>query len=413
MTETLLTSASQIKLYRECVRKFGWSYLAKIKSPPNAAAQLGIEVDDTQLQPYLRDGRPFDYTRESGYIAAAGLAYLPEPKSPGLEVQKHFVMPSPTWETAPQSYQGYMDLYLPDSSAMPQCEGGVPLVGDFKTTSDFRWALTPKTLASDVQAQLYAMQTLVSTGAHAVDLVWIYFRTRGAKAVKRVHLRVSPDQVGEQFERINDTAVEAFNVRKAFAASGQTAEEFTLKELQPNASMCDAYGGCPYRSKCNLSPAQIATSLADNLKRIVTRLPPIEDLTMNTTSTIDLLASLKARNGLSAPVVTQPSTPEENPMKVALGINPPEAKLPPAPFHPPTTLQEPVVELAKPKRGRPAGSKNVLKDPAGPDEVLHTAPVVVDAFEAAIEKQIGEDSNRNAKIGALVVELVALIKGAA
>ncbi len=412
MTE-LLTSASQIKLYRECKRKFGWSYLAKIKQPPNEGMLLGIDVDDNQLQPYLREGKEFDYSKESGMIAAAGLAYLPKPMSPGLQVQKHFVFPSPSWETAPFSYQGYEDVYVPDSSAMPECAGGVPCVGDFKTTKSFSYALTTVTLGTDVQAMTYAMHTLFETGAPAVDLVWIYFLTKGPRKVRRVHLRVDANHVAREFSAIDATAVEMFNVRKDFASSGLSAEAF-VETLEPNASMCDSYGGCPYRNRCNLSPVQIVNSLDAKRKRLLLTEGPM------TTSTVDLLSSLKARKAPVEPVggasgyemskqqldgqaaadagVAKAGGPLPGNLpawatKAPLGINPPEESIPPtAPSGPlvvaaPISLVEPVVaiEKEKSKRGRPAGSKNTPKDPVGADIAAHTAPVV-DAYEAAIAK---------------------------
>lgn len=147
-----LFSASQIQLFRECPRKWAWKYIAKLPSPPNKAAQLGIEVDEGQLQPFLRDGRPFDYTRESGYIAASGLGHLPPAQSPGLEVQRHFILPS----RGEYAFQGYIDLWLPDSSVVPDLPGGAPFVGDFKTTSDLKWAKSEEALRHDVQAMLYA-----------------------------------------------------------------------------------------------------------------------------------------------------------------------------------------------------------------------------------------------------------------
>ena len=92
MVTTHFFSASQITLYRDCPRKWGWKYLAFLSEPQSDAGKLGDAVDSGQLQPYLRAGTPFDYTRpdQAGYIAASGLQHLPKPGTPGLEVQKWF-----------------------------------------------------------------------------------------------------------------------------------------------------------------------------------------------------------------------------------------------------------------------------------------------------------------------------------
>ncbi len=390
-------SASQINQW-ECQRKWGWSYLANIKTPQHPAAALGTEVDDTQLQPYLRDGRPFDYTRESGYIAASILGYLPPPKTPGMGVQTYFEMPSPTWvgdEHIGFGFRGYKDLTLPDTGLLPDMEGGRPCVVDFKTTSNFRWAKTPETLATDVQAMTYAAHTMFSTGAREVDLVWLYMQTKGARKAKRVHLRVNAKHVAEQFTAINNIAIEMFEKRVAFEALGKPAEDFVLHELQPNPDQCEAYGGCPYRSKCNLSPDQIVEAYA--AKHEANRAKGTSDMT------VDLLASLRARkagavqdttvsitNG-SPPVLDTPSKPggplPGNIPAAFAGINPPESLLPPAPpvGSAPIALVEPVVAIEKAKRGRPSGSKNVPKDPIGADVAAHTTKAV-DPYEAAIER---------------------------
>ncbi len=362
-----LVSASQITLFRECARKWGWRYIAGIKTPTHPAAALGTEVDDTQLQPYLRDDRALDFARESGYIAAAGLAYLPKPKTFGLEVQKHFVMPSPT--SAEFGFQGYIDLWMP-SGGMPEIEG-YPVVGDFKTTGNFRWAKTPETLAKDVQAQLYATWAMWSTGARVVDLVWIYFATKGPRKAKRVHLRAYSDDVADQFSAINATAEEMYALRQSCTDP---------LELRPSVEMCEAYGGCPYRDKCNLSPSEILESKTAQWAR------KTETNMADTGGTTGLIARLKAQKAaetsLSPQQLDGQAAADAGVAKIeAVGINPPESLLPPAPAvgavsNPPaSTLEEPV----KRKPGRP--KKEVTE---------------------------GEDV-RHQRIGALVVELAALL----
>lgn len=423
MSATPLVSASQINKYRECRRSWAWSYLAKIRTPQHPAAALGTEVDDEQLQPYLREGKPFNLAKESGQIAETALPFLPKPMLPGLQIQKHFVLPSPSWETTNFAYQGYQDLALPDSSAMPHCGGGVPLVSDFKTTKHWRYIKTPEALKTDVQAQLYAMNALVETGAREVDLLWLFMHTVKPYKAKPIYVRVTAAHVGEQFAKIEETAVEMFHVRQAFETTGlppERAEEFIKRAVKPTARMCEEYNGCPHRSRCNLSPEEINASLNEDIKRRVSLLvlPPKDSLM--SISTIDLLAGLKIRKG-DAPVPVMSPTPVQlapapvggatgyelspqqldgqaaadagvakvevlpawatagvDPIKKPLGINPPESLLPPAPFVSastdlPVVVSERVQEPKK--RGRPAGSKNTKVE----------APVAVDPYEAAIE----------------------------
>lgn len=260
---------------------------------------MGDEVDSGQLQPYLRDGRPFDFSRESGYIAAAGLAYLPQPKTAGLEVQKHFAMPSPTWIDGPKGrehigfgFQGYMDLWLPDSALVPDMPGGVPYVGDFKTTSDLKWALSKEDLSSDVQAMLYATNAIYETRAKAVDVSWMYFQTRGARKTKRTYLRVVADHVAEQFGQINETALEMKRIREGKPDPLQ---------LPPNPEQCSAYGGCPHQKDCRLSPAQIIEAQAAKLSKALGLDEGLEVMNANGNTTASMLAMLTGKAQTPAP----------------------------------------------------------------------------------------------------------------
>jgi len=119
-------------MYRDCPRKWAWRYLLGLKPPQHPAAALGDEVDSGQLQPYLREGRPIDLTKQAGQIAAAALPYLPLPQTPGLVLQKEFHLPAPTWEQTGLWFTGFIDLWAPDSKILPGCAGGVPGVTDFK-----------------------------------------------------------------------------------------------------------------------------------------------------------------------------------------------------------------------------------------------------------------------------------------
>ncbi len=356
-------SATQITLFRECERKWAFRYLLGIKHPQHPAAALGTEVDDEQLQPYLREGRPIDFSRPSGSgdIANSGLVHLPpigcaKPLEPfgfsasGIEVQRHFVIPSPTWTEGKHvgfGFQGYMDLWIPLDT---------PNVKDFKTSKDFRYSKSEDKqstlyLGKDVQAMLYATAAMYETGAREVDLDWIYMRTKGPRDSKRVHLRVVADQVAEQFSAINDTALRMYVARK-------TAKD--PLELAPNPDMCGSYGGCPHQADCNLSPSEKVDALAATHRARSKELP-----SMNTNILLENLRKKKAEaelHGLPGAGTPHPevakieaitqakieiiATAPVDPLvqRKAVGINPPEALLPPPPA---------------PKRGRPRKEEGV------------------------------------------------------
>ena len=391
MPDVHYLSASQVQLYRDCKRKWAFKHLAHIETPQNASAALGTEVDDTQLQPYLRDGRPFDYTRESGYIAAAGLSFLPEPKAHGLLVQKPFELPSPSWRTHGFAYRGFIDLWMPDSRAMSALSEhvgrdahtsseAIPLVCDFKTTSNLKWKKSEQELLTDVQGVMYATHALYETRAKAVDLKWIYFQTKKPYRSVTTNVRIEQEQALSEFLKIDETGKEIMGVKVANADP---------LSLPPTPSMCNAYGGCPHTGRCNLSPIDILEAQAAQATRLVQlKKGP------TTMGTAELLASLKAKRTAVVPGEA-PAPPVAAPAPVALPawatakvdplvaaqvrtgpINPPEAALPPAP---------PTSEV-KAKRGRPA------KATAGQGNVEDRMAAQLDATER--DASIGADAGQ-------------------
>ena len=346
--DVLLLSASQLKTADECERK--WAFSRVIRSQETPAQSLGKDTDDNQLQPLLRDGRALDFTKPSGYIAATALPFVPKPKFKGLEVQKHFKLGTPSG--LPFEYQGYIDLWLPEGGA-PGLDGVT--VADFKTTKSIdKWALTEDGLKEDIQAQLYAIWAMYSTGKRVVNLRWIYMETGKVRRAEARDIVVNANHVAEQFAKIDAKGQRVFGLWEKAPGLGQNeVEEFTAYglTLEPNLAMCGEYGGCPYKYICNHSPSAFVQTMAPDL------VPVVGD---NLVATIDLFSKLKAKkDAADAPVAAAPIIEECPPVVFApesfesgesftadlVGINPPEKALPPAPAVGAVT--------AKPKRGRP------------------------------------------------------------
>jgi hypothetical protein len=393
-----LVSATQIQLYRDCVRKWGFKYIDRVEVPKHPGALLGTDVQDTQIDPYLATGREFEFTRPSGEIALALKTLLPAPKTAGLVLRRKFLIPSPSGRF---EYQGEFDVWASDSGVVPGIDGGRPLVGDIKTTSNLAYALTPETLATNVQAQLYATVSMVEDDANELDLVWWYVRTRRPHRAQRVHLRVSGAHVVEQFGEIEATASELVAIR---------GQKPAVNELKPNARMCDAYGGCPFRNRCNLSPAVFAAAvneaemsnatnsfLANLRKAIPSNGAPPAPATMTVNAAagtgyvvpqvvaapapLDVAASDAALVGSFTP-----PSPSELPAWATAPVDPLTARRNPAPINPPESALPPAqpVGTAAPaakKRGRPA--KVVAAHVAGVEAAA--APIIA-IIPAHLEK---------------------------
>ncbi len=374
---TPLVSPSQITTFRACQRKWALEKLAGLRSRSTPSQELGTDVDDHQLQPYLRDGRPFDFTKanKSGDIAASGLKYLPQPKSPGLEVQRHFVMPSPSstpGEYAPFAYQGYLDLWLPlrGMPDMPIVLVPIPIVSDFKTMKDLKWAKTAAQLEKDPQAMIYAAWAMYFTGARVVDLAWINLQTQGARKATRTTHRVDAAHVAAELLELDRTAQEIMRTRAEL--EGHEDKQAAALSLEPSPSECKAYAGCPHEALCNLSPLQIIDGLAAQAAR--RKGLPIVSNTPATSSLLERMRAKKAAaDGATPPPPTHFGSPETAPAPTeipaaflptpSVGINPPESALPPAPPVGTAAPAAPAPASPPPRRGRPPKAPG---EPAAP-----------------------------------------------
>ncbi len=347
-----LLSASQIDTFDSCERKWAWKYIARVKTPQHTSAALGTEIDDTQLQPFLREGRPLDFSRKSGEIAQSIVQWIPPQGSCGKggvgTVQQQFVIPSPTYTGGAHcgvGYLGYTDLWMPNGGLPgldPLEDGSVPpVVVDFKSTGDLKWAQTTDSLRTNTQSVTYAFWAAYATRKPVIDLVWLYMRTKGARQGKRVHLRVNVEDAAREFLKIDERAQRIHALKKTLLE--RDADPLSLP---PTTSHCHLYGGCPYQDRCNLGPGDRADSYAANDRRR----RGVEDMNVETSG---LLARLKAQSGVvtvaPAPIVEavvalQPTavvaTPWTDPNPIGptakstvavVGINPPESALPPAP----------------------------------------------------------------------------------
>lgn len=235
-----------------CPRKWAYQYVARLpKKPQSPGAAFGQEVQDEQVDPYLRDGRWFDFTKKSGEVAVALAPLLPQPKT--VSIREKFWMPV----NDEYGYQGELDVWHPESSVSPGIAPGAALVGDVKTLSDLRFALSDATLARDVQAIVYAAHAVFQRGAKAVELVWYYARTRKPHRVQRARARMSEDQVLAAFERVDVLGRAVARLRVLAPAP---------ESMPINVRTCESYGGCSYRHVCNLSPDRVAAGVMEGYR---------------------------------------------------------------------------------------------------------------------------------------------------
>jgi len=390
-------SPSQIESWRLCRRKWAWNKIDKIQGLGNVAAEKGTIIHEV-LEAWLKDGRAIDPDEvrtlsdgtmfKPGPIAAAGLKHLPMPKTCGTERFIHV-------KTQKAKYHGYIDWDL---------KGDVPVVGDHKSTSDFKWAKTEDDLRKDPQATIYAAAIMAETGAVQVELRWVYYQTKGAAKSKKVSLVVLKEDVERNFDELDVTALEINEARR-------TAK--TALDLEPNVRACDNFGGCQYRENCNLSSTDrikglmAQESLAEKMEK---RKHGIE--TNEKETDMETLAEkMKRRAAESAgktPAPVNGASASGGAEKMAgatlgKGINPPEG----------STTREAVPLALVPPAGEavavpPAARKNRLSRPAAvgatPAGTLATGPVV----PTSTAPVAGATTDASARAGITVIAVAKL-----
>jgi len=241
-------SPSRIGDFRDCQRKWAWAKIDKIFAPPHPSAQLGTKVHGVLEEYLVGKGVTHDPADPSvGYIAQSGIHLLPEPNAPGLEIETKFSF-------TPSGIQGVVYTGRIDFLVSPGFgPDGIPLIGDHKTTSDFKWAKRADDLYTDPQGVIYGAYAFHAfpNAAH-VDLRWVYYATKKPYKAQAVQARWTREDNERALEKINLTAAEI---------AARTLDTKTALDLEPNPSACEKFGGCAYRGRCNLGPSARAQSI--------------------------------------------------------------------------------------------------------------------------------------------------------
>lgn len=312
-------SASQLKSFLACPRKWAFDKIDRVPRPDTPSTALGTRVH-TILEDWLRDGTPPDlnevYSYENpkrpgetvvrlpGRIAHAGLHLLPPPRAPGLEIEGWLSL-----KTRATVWSGRLDLRYVDPHT------GEAVVHDHKTTSSPAYAKTPETLRTDPQALLYAASEMVRLNIDRVRLDWLYLPTNGGKAWK-VSLPVLRDEIAPDLDRIEETAA----LMQRTLASGLTA-----RDIPGNPRACNDYGGCEYLLICERPPT-------DHFQGFDMTHPTSPD-------------ALSAMDALMAKLNGGAPLPPPPPVDV---INPPEAPPPTIAAPPPVAPPPPPVVVVPP-----------------------------------------------------------------
>lgn len=323
-----------------CKRKWAFNKIEGMRSPATAATTLGTNVHAV-AEDYLNFGKVPDMQKKQGRIFASGLHLVPDRKLI-TGVEKNFNLRFSENVT----FHGIIDFM------------GADFVGDHKTTSNFRYMLTPETLPTDPQGVIYGMALATERDfslSEKFTLHWIYYLTKGKNEAREVKIKTNRLQLERTYFPIAEQAEELVRLRKT---------KQTALEVEPNYRACGAFGGCPFVSQCQIENQKSVYdfgSLQEN---------PKEKMDMSS-----LMEKLQAK--AKQKKTKNPEPKKETPEPVievaeVVSINPP--------------IEAEKVEPEKPvkkKRGRPKGSKNkkAAEPSAKCDEPIETTDLSSETVE--------------------------------
>lgn len=231
--EGKLVSPTEIDTFKLCKRKWAWRWIEKDYGTANKFAQLGIDVHQ-ELEDWIRHQKAVQSD-----ILIPSLKHFPMPGE-GVVAER---MCGLKVEIGDEEYgfQGKIDVSLLNKTQ--------PQNFDLKTTGDFKWAKTPEDLLYDTQRVFYGIFALAECSeADSVLSRWVYALTAKPHTSKPVELISSREQTEQAFK---DNLIPVCH-----SILEHTLEFNKAMDVEPDYTGCSAFGGCPYKEKCNVTPQQ-------------------------------------------------------------------------------------------------------------------------------------------------------------
>lgn len=237
MTEDrLVLSPSQIRTFRQCLRKGAIHYTLRVPSILRPWFKFGL-TGHKYLEEWFKHGTEIDTLTKEGSLAHKGLDFLPE-RGTTAPPEGEF-----EFELCEGIYmRGAIDLYTETA------------VYDYKFNSDMTYAMSPEELADDIQANVYCYHTKVERAW------WLYFQKR-KKIVSPIGAEMPLDKTTKY---VRDLIPEARLIRDVRSLPAEM-----VNQIPHNPECCEYEGiGCDFVSHCNIMEgsqmdAELEKKLAD------------------------------------------------------------------------------------------------------------------------------------------------------
>ena len=222
-------SPSQIKTSKDCLRKWGLTYLDGIRQPDTVATKAGTELH-TVAEEWLRGESIPDATTKAGKLFLAGVNFLPLP-SDDLLVEQGFEF----WD-GPLLWRGFVDLINPTSEPLR--------ITDHKTTSNLRWALNSEQLREDVQATIYAKYAFDRFGVDTLEAQWVYYQKGSRPKARETIINLAKSEVNDRYSALRVLGTDLLGLQRTH----KSGLEIEVSEFPHEG--CRKYGGCYFFDVC-------------------------------------------------------------------------------------------------------------------------------------------------------------------
>lgn len=273
------TSASQVEQFDKCERAWYFKQIDRLPEPKKGHQAFGTalhRIVETQTQGLTWEASDVPEATQEQWTKAQRLAAEMIKLLPPVITHHEAKIEMPTYEGGPV-WIGYVDIGIAPGHGWPQLmigpDPGVGIIGDLKTTSDFKYMKSPQELADSVQMTSYAKWAIEAPGLVAwnqtppdkIYLAHVYGLTKGEK--------ISEKNVRHSLACVDREHIEAkwSNTLDKVRRMSKVALSGDAKRVEATGALtghCQAYGGCAFREKCGIADNAIGRMF--NANKLVT-----------------------------------------------------------------------------------------------------------------------------------------------